>query len=97
MKKPWMKRFAAAALAVTFTAGMGLTMLRAAEEEEIPGKSGRDEYVVLCPEISKEEFHRRVSVLRKETEHNEELNVSIGAVWDPGSGGSKSRSAMQKI
>lgn len=41
MKKQWMKRLAAAAIAVTFTAGMGMTMLSAAgEEEEITGKSG---------------------------------------------------------
>ena len=41
MKKPWIKRFAAAAFAVTFTAGIGMTMLSAAgEEEEMSGKSG---------------------------------------------------------
>ncbi|MBS7009640.1 hypothetical protein [Anaerostipes sp.] len=34
MKKPWMKRLAAAGLVITFTAGMGMTMLSAAGEEE---------------------------------------------------------------
>lgn len=46
MKKPWMKRLAAAALAVTFTAGMGMTMLSAAgEEEEMSGKTGGGGYL----------------------------------------------------
>ena len=44
---------------------------------------------MLCPEISREEFHSRVSALRRETEHNEELNISIGAVWDAGRRGVK--------
>lgn len=52
-------------------------------------RTGGDEYVVLCPEISREEFHSRVSALRRETEHNEELNISIGAVWDAGRRGVK--------
>lgn len=52
-------------------------------------RTGGDEYVVLCPEISKEEFEHRVALLRKETEHNQELNVSIGAAWDPGKRGIK--------
>lgn len=52
-------------------------------------RTGGAEYVVLCPEISREEFHSRVSALRRETEHNEELNISIGAVWDAGRRGVK--------
>lgn len=52
-------------------------------------RTGGDEYVVLCPEITRGEFDHRIALLRKEQEHNRELNVSIGAVWDPGKRGTK--------
>lgn len=50
-------------------------------------RTGGDEYVVLCTEISREDFERKVSKLRGNIEQNKELSVSIGAVWDSGKRG----------
>lgn len=52
-------------------------------------RTGGDEYVVLCPDMSKQEFDQKIAVLRNETDHAGELNISMGAVWDPGKRGIK--------
>ncbi|MBS7009533.1 putative bifunctional diguanylate cyclase/phosphodiesterase [Anaerostipes sp.] len=57
--------------------------------EEYVYRTGGDEFVVLCPGISREKFEYKMTELRKETEHNQELNVSMGAVWDSGKRGIK--------
>ena len=45
---------------------------------------GGDEFVALCPNIEKHEFEKSVSRLRHLLKKEEEINISIGAVWDKG-------------
>lgn len=45
---------------------------------------GGDEFVVLCPQISKAEFNKSVTALRKEIQNDGELNVSMGYCWREG-------------
>ncbi|MCR2033641.1 sensor domain-containing phosphodiesterase [Anaerofustis stercorihominis] len=45
---------------------------------------GGDEFVALCPNTEKHEFDKTVAKLRKLLKNEEEINISIGAVWDEG-------------
>lgn len=56
-------------------------------------RTGGDEYVALCTQVSREDFEHKVSMLRKDLKQNNELSVSIGAVWDPGKRGIKEQIA----
>lgn len=45
---------------------------------------GGDEFVIICPDISRSSFSIRISEMRKLIERDEEIRLSIGVSWNKG-------------
>lgn len=56
-------------------------ILKAVFREQIY-RIGGDEFVVLCRDISQEEFHKKELVLRNKVKEHKEISASIGTTWE---------------